>query len=107
MRQQFPLYTRKRTCAVHKLMSALGQNRTYAAHKPMSALPPKATAKADIRKRSCLLCPRKRTCAVQSEMSAKGHKRTFCDARALPKTFSRKNEMACVQAVGSNSLQRY
>src|SRR5262252_8740109 len=27
----------------------------------MSALPPKATAKADIRKRSCLLYPRKRT----------------------------------------------
>ena len=31
----------------------------------MSALPPIATAKADSRKRSCLLYPRKRTCAVQ------------------------------------------
>src|SRR5262249_22071662 len=46
-------------------MSALGQKRTHAAQQAMSALPPIATAKADIRKRSCLLCPRKRTCAVQ------------------------------------------
>src|SRR5262249_19617155 len=37
------------------LMSALGQKQTYAAHKGMSALPPIATAKADFRKRSCLL----------------------------------------------------
>src|SRR5215475_234448 len=56
-------------------MSALGQKQTYAVHQPMSALPPIATAKADIRTRSCLLCPRKRTCAVQRRMSAKGHKR--------------------------------
>jgi hypothetical protein len=31
----------------------------------MSALHPKATAKADLRERSCLLYPQKRTCAVQ------------------------------------------
>src|SRR5215510_2075225 len=58
-------------------MSALGQKQTYAAHKLMSALPPIATAKADIRKRSCLLYPRKRTCAVQLGMSALGQKRTL------------------------------
>ena len=46
-------------------MSALGHKRTCAVQKPMSALPPIATAKADFRKRSCLLYPRKRTCAVQ------------------------------------------
>ena len=40
-------------------MSALGQKQTYAVHQPMSALPPKATAKADFRTRSCLLYPRK------------------------------------------------
>src|SRR5262252_2338802 len=57
-------------------MSALGQKQTYAAHKLMSALPPIATAKADARKRSCLLYPQKRTCAVQESMSAKGQKRT-------------------------------
>src|SRR5262249_45380816 len=43
----------------------------------MSALPPIATAKADIRNRSCPLCPQKRTCAVQLRMSALGQKRTF------------------------------
>src|SRR5262245_48708482 len=42
-------------------MSALGHKRTFAVHKLMSALPPIATAKADIRKRSCLLYPQKRT----------------------------------------------
>src|SRR5262249_49198476 len=57
-------------------LSALGQKQTYALQKAMSALPPIATAKADIRKRSCLLYPQKRTCAVQTGMSAKGHKRT-------------------------------
>ena len=36
-------------------MSGLGQKRTYAVQKTMSALPQKATAKADFRKRSCLL----------------------------------------------------
>ena len=36
-------------------MSALGQKQTYALHKGMSALPPIATAKAESRKRSCLL----------------------------------------------------
>ena len=41
----------------------------------MSALPRIATAKADSRKRSCLLYPRKRTCAVQRGMSALGQKR--------------------------------
>ena len=45
-------------------MSALGQKQTYAVHKGMSALPLIATAKADSRKRSCLLYPRKRTCAA-------------------------------------------
>src|SRR5215470_18969806 len=59
-----------------RVMSAMGQKRTYAAHKVMSALPPIATAKADSRKRSCLLYPRKRTCAVQRGMSALGQKRT-------------------------------
>src|SRR5262249_20790802 len=63
--------------------------------KAMSALPPIATAKADIRKRSCPLYPRKQTFvvagrhgnlrstqgldadhAVQLGMSALGHKRT-------------------------------
>src|SRR5262249_34257954 len=64
-----------RICAAVQI-SALGQKQTCAAHKLMSALPPKATAKADIRKRSCLLYTRKRTCAVQSEMSALGQKQT-------------------------------
>jgi hypothetical protein len=40
-------------------MSALRQKRTYAAYKVMSALRPIATAKADSRKRSCLLYPPK------------------------------------------------
>jgi len=53
-------------------MSALGQKRTYAAQNGMSALPPKATAKADIRKRSCPLYTQKQTCAAQYRMSAKG-----------------------------------
>jgi hypothetical protein len=53
-------------------MSALGHKRTYAVHKAMSALTPIATAKADFRKRSCLLYPRKRTCAAQYLMSALG-----------------------------------
>src|SRR5262249_37725176 len=35
-------------CAVHSLMSALGQKQTYTAHKLMSALPRIATAKADM-----------------------------------------------------------
>src|SRR5262245_64353728 len=42
----------------------------------MSALPPIATAKADIRNRSCPLYPRKQTYAVQHAMSALGQKRT-------------------------------
>src|SRR5262245_24126944 len=57
-------------------MSALGQKQTHAVQQRMSALPPIATTKADICKRSCLLCPQKRTCAVQTQMSAKGHNRT-------------------------------
>src|SRR5262245_28820261 len=56
-------------------MSALGQKRTCAPHQRMSALP--TTAKADSRKRSCLLYPRKRTCAVQLGMSALGQKQTL------------------------------
>jgi len=64
-------------------MSALGQKQTYALQKAMSALARIATAKADSRKRSCLLYPQKRTCAVQPGMSAKGQKRTFL--RSFPK----------------------
>src|SRR5262249_10046538 len=52
------------------------QKQTYALQKAMSASPPIATAKADIRNRSCPLYPRKRTCAVQGGMSALGQKRT-------------------------------
>src|ERR1051326_5516303 len=52
-------------------MSALGRKPTHAMQQRMSALGSIATAKADIRKSSCLLCPRKRTCAVQTPMSAK------------------------------------
>jgi len=61
-------------------MSALGHKQTYAPQQAMSALPPKATAKADIRNRSCLLYPQKQTCAVQWPMSAMGQKRTFVRA---------------------------
>src|SRR5262245_10807622 len=43
----------------------------------MSALPPIETAKADMRKWSCPLCPQKQTCAVHWLMSALGQKRTF------------------------------
>src|SRR5262245_60354088 len=64
-------------CALCGVMSALGQKPTYAVQNVMSALPPIATAKADIRKRSCPLYPRKRTCAVQPGMSALGQKRTW------------------------------
>src|SRR5262245_46085441 len=39
-------------------MSALGQKQTYAVQKAMSASTPIATAKADFRKRSCLLYPK-------------------------------------------------
>src|SRR5499427_3686509 len=59
-----------------KLMSVLGHKRTYAVQKVMSALPRIATAKADSRKRSCLLYSQKRTCAVQTPMSALGQKPT-------------------------------
>jgi hypothetical protein len=58
-------------------MSALGQKQTCAVQNGMSALPPIATAKADIRKRSCPLHPQKRTCAPQKAMSAKGQKWTL------------------------------
>src|SRR5262252_153713 len=64
-------------------MSALGQKRTYAAQKGMSALPPIATAKADFRKRSCLLYPRKRTCAAHKLMSALGQKQTCAVHRRM------------------------
>jgi hypothetical protein len=53
-------------------MSALGQMQTCAPQNAMSALLLIATAKADSRKRSCLLYPQERTCAVQTRMSAKG-----------------------------------
>ena len=49
-------------------MSALGHKQTYAVQKVMSALPPIATAKADSRKRSCLLYPGKQTCAAQRDV---------------------------------------
>src|SRR5262249_16303812 len=57
-------------------MSALGQKQTCAVQPGMSALPLIATAKADSRRRSCLLYPQKRTCAAQQLMSALGQKRT-------------------------------
>src|SRR5215468_1868415 len=49
-------------------MSALGHKPTCAVQNVMSALYPIATAKADIRKRSCLLYPRK-----ADMCSARGH----------------------------------
>jgi hypothetical protein len=64
-------------------MSALGQKQTYAVQQVMSALPPIATAKANSRKRSCLLSPQKRTFAVRWSMSAKGYKRTSGRLRAF------------------------
>ena len=66
----------RRTPLTGPPMSALGQKQTYAVQNVMSALPPIATAKADIRKRSCLLYPQKQTCAAHSLMSALGQKRT-------------------------------
>jgi hypothetical protein len=66
----------QRTLLHVNAMSALGQKQTYALQQATSALPPIATAKADMRKRSCPLYPQKRTCAVQEAMSAKGQKRT-------------------------------
>jgi hypothetical protein len=53
-------------------MSALGHKQTYAVQKSMSASPLIATAKADLRRRSCPLYPRKQTCASHKPMSAKG-----------------------------------
>jgi len=53
-------------------MSALGQKQTYALQQAMSALLPIATAKADLRKKACLLYPQKRTCALHWPMSGKG-----------------------------------
>src|SRR5262245_38186295 len=64
------------TPVIPTIMSALGHKRTYAVQNGMSALPPIATAKADFRKRPCLLYPQKRTWAVQQWMSAMGQKRT-------------------------------
>jgi hypothetical protein len=63
----------------------------------MSALPPIATAKADIGKPSCPLCPRKQTCAVQPLMSAKGQKRTCAvhyAMSALPPVATAKADIA-------------
>src|SRR5262245_6647655 len=77
-------------------MSALGQKQTYALHQPMSALPPIATAKADFRKRPCLLYPQKRTCAVQPGMSALGQKQTYAVQKpmsALPPIATAKADM--------------
>src|SRR5262245_7362167 len=77
MNSYWALWCREITVlSVRRTMSALGQKQTYAPHQLMSALPPIATAKADIRKQSCLLYTRKRTCAVQLGMSALGQKRT-------------------------------
>ena len=42
-----PLCPRKRTFAVHLLMSAMGQKQTFAPQKAMSALPPKADIVCD------------------------------------------------------------
>ena len=55
-------------------MSALGQEPTCAPQQAMSAI--LTTAKADFRKRPCLLHPRKRPRAAQTVMSAMGQKRT-------------------------------
>ena len=57
-------------------MSALGHEQTGALQNVTSALLPIATAKADSRKGSRLLCLQKRTCAVQPLTSAMGQKRT-------------------------------
>src|SRR5262245_52946959 len=66
----------------------------------MSALPPIATAKADIRKSSFLLCLRKRTCAVQTQMSAKGQKRTCAMrlVRHVARTQPRAKHLALIVA---------
>src|SRR5262245_3534732 len=69
-------------------MSALGQKQTFAPQNVMSALPPIATVKADIRKRSCPLCPRKQTCAAQTPMSALGQKRTHAPQQTSGRAFS-------------------
>ena len=61
-------------------MSALGHKQTYALDKAMSALPRIATAKADFRKRSCLLYPNsghvrcKKQCLLRARS---GHGRTI------------------------------
>src|SRR4029453_5728677 len=47
-----------------RIMSALGHKRTCAVHSPMSALPPKATVKADSRKRSCPHSPQADICSA-------------------------------------------
>ena len=47
-------------------MSALGHKPTYAPQQAMSAVSPIAPAKADTRKRSCLLYSQKRTCALRA-----------------------------------------
>jgi len=57
------------------VMSALGQKQTHAVQQPMSALPPIATAKADIRKRSCLLYPQEWTLDHANRMSGLDHER--------------------------------
>ena len=52
-------------------MSALGQKQTYALQQA-SRFTPKATTKADSRKRACPLCTQKQTCAAHDAMSALG-----------------------------------
>src|SRR5262245_6832331 len=58
-----------------KRMSALGQKQNICSAKGHVRFTPIATAKADTRKRSCLLYPQKRTCAAQLGMSSMGQKR--------------------------------
>ena len=53
-------------------MSALGHKQTCAPQKDDVRFAPDSDAKADSRKRSCLLCLLKQTCALQRQMSAMG-----------------------------------
>src|SRR5262249_51461805 len=76
-------------------MSALGQKRTCAAQEGMSALPPIATAKANCRKRSCLLHPRKQTDAGQNEMSAVSHKRSGSHDQFIRRDREERHELVC------------
>ena len=76
--QDWPWYRVKnertgKDSALAQSMSALGHKRTYAVQQPMSALLSIATAKADFRRRSCLLYPRSGhvQCTRRCPLSAK------------------------------------